>query len=499
MSDIVTRCPQCNTAFRVTENQLSVADGVVRCGSCLAVFKALDYNVNETAETDETSATIRQHIENADLQEDDLNESLIDDSDDDNGLTLNDDIYDLDIDSRNKKTSLFDRQLKPITQHTRESADESWALDMLADLEDDDDIQPLKIQRRSKEEQHQKEEPHIAPFENAQAQTDAPVTTDTPLSMESEPSALSEPLASDEEEPLDIDLSDLDIAEPHLENTPSSAPLLDDFDHERIEETKEAQIAKATEISAQEDESSSIEQLYFYHDEDEVPADEDKSSDSDHIEPYIEPFSDIGKSQISDEEIEHAMHSRTNYADENTGYLNHIQPAPVELEWYEFEHTKRWLWVVGALVTGLLLVTQVAIFRFDTLSKDPTYRPYYQTACKLFNCQLPGLIDTQKIRIVNLVVRRYIDEPEKAMEIDLILLNNADFTQPYPAIRLEFSGANNPLIAARNLQPAEYLRGELAGATLMPANQPIQLSLAIIDPGEAAENYQLTVIKAAPR
>ncbi len=36
-----TRCPQCGTAFRITADQLRVAAGDVRCGSCAQVFNAL--------------------------------------------------------------------------------------------------------------------------------------------------------------------------------------------------------------------------------------------------------------------------------------------------------------------------------------------------------------------------------------------------------------------------------------------------------------------------
>ncbi|WP_392885098.1 DUF3426 domain-containing protein [Pseudomonas migulae] len=36
----VTQCPHCQTSFRVSHAQLSVARGVVRCGSCLQVFNA---------------------------------------------------------------------------------------------------------------------------------------------------------------------------------------------------------------------------------------------------------------------------------------------------------------------------------------------------------------------------------------------------------------------------------------------------------------------------
>ena len=38
--DNVTRCPRCQTSFRVTDVQLNAAGGAVRCGSCLEVFQA---------------------------------------------------------------------------------------------------------------------------------------------------------------------------------------------------------------------------------------------------------------------------------------------------------------------------------------------------------------------------------------------------------------------------------------------------------------------------
>lgn len=40
MTTHITQCPHCSTAFRVSAEQLSVAKGAVRCGSCLKVFRA---------------------------------------------------------------------------------------------------------------------------------------------------------------------------------------------------------------------------------------------------------------------------------------------------------------------------------------------------------------------------------------------------------------------------------------------------------------------------
>ena len=45
----ITRCPHCQTTFRIRLEQLAKAKGAVRCGSCLQVFKAGDHFVSDQA------------------------------------------------------------------------------------------------------------------------------------------------------------------------------------------------------------------------------------------------------------------------------------------------------------------------------------------------------------------------------------------------------------------------------------------------------------------
>jgi predicted Zn finger-like uncharacterized protein len=48
---MLTRCPGCATAFRVTPEQLKVRQGKVRCGKCATVFNALESLADEAPET----------------------------------------------------------------------------------------------------------------------------------------------------------------------------------------------------------------------------------------------------------------------------------------------------------------------------------------------------------------------------------------------------------------------------------------------------------------
>ena len=46
---LATRCPHCNTTFRVVEDQLKLYSGIVRCGVCHEIFNATDYIVDDSA------------------------------------------------------------------------------------------------------------------------------------------------------------------------------------------------------------------------------------------------------------------------------------------------------------------------------------------------------------------------------------------------------------------------------------------------------------------
>ncbi len=45
LEPLITQCPTCRTRFRVTESQLDIAGGRVRCGACLSVFTGIEHLV----------------------------------------------------------------------------------------------------------------------------------------------------------------------------------------------------------------------------------------------------------------------------------------------------------------------------------------------------------------------------------------------------------------------------------------------------------------------
>jgi predicted Zn finger-like uncharacterized protein len=72
-------CPYCQTVFKLTEEQLEVADGMVRCGMCHDVFNAL-HNIDKPFDDDNEPkvAPVETAIENLTSSLSDKNETLSD-------------------------------------------------------------------------------------------------------------------------------------------------------------------------------------------------------------------------------------------------------------------------------------------------------------------------------------------------------------------------------------------------------------------------------------
>lgn len=171
-----------------------------------------------------------------------------------------------------------------------------------------------------------------------------------------------------------------------------------------------------------------------------------------------------------------------------------LEPEPLEVDWQEpGAWRRRLLWPLLALIALLSLLAQVAWLEFDRLSRVEPYRSAYGIACRIVGCQLPELLDRSQIHTSNLLVRSH-PEIADALQVDVILQNNAPFEQTFPVLELTFTNLRSEPVASRRLEPADYLGGELAGRDKMPVRQPIHIALEIADPGSEAVSYHITIV-----
>lgn len=163
-----TKCPHCGSTFRISDAQLAAKGGSVRCGSCLQVFRADQHLVGAASVTTTPPATAKPKAKGTgdeswalDLIGEKSGADKRSDLAGDDEFGFSDDEVDAFIDSgadikappAQGKSLRFDDELSDLldeageglplgseehTDRISESADESWAKDILSELADEE-------------------------------------------------------------------------------------------------------------------------------------------------------------------------------------------------------------------------------------------------------------------------------------------------------------------------------------------------------------------------
>ncbi|MBA6135978.1 MULTISPECIES: DUF3426 domain-containing protein [Pseudomonas] len=440
----VTQCPHCQTSFRVTHHQLSVARGVVRCGHCLQVFNAakqlLEQNrANAPAVAAPVPAVPAEPlIEQAPPPEPAV--EVRNDRPDDAWALTAQALDELDLD---KELERLERRGQPApTRPTNLDGGLQARRDELHPDEHADDLFGTATDE---------------PFEPQQPAEAAPVL------LEPEPLALDlEPAPGERTEPtlgsnLDLEIDDEPPVHraPEIDEQPAFSEPLGASDDEIPEKG----------LSARDDEPLAL-HLSARDDEPDEPLPGGR------LEPGLasKPERPVRKEPLVD-----------------------VVDDPLQLGWEKPAPNwgKRLLWGFLTLLAAGLLAFQYVWFHFDEMARQDQYRPIFQQICPMVGCQVPTRVDIARIKSSNLVVRSHPDF-KGALIVDAIIYNRAPFSQPFPLLELRFADLNGQLIASRRFKPSEYLSGELAGRGDMPSQTPIHIALDILDPGPKAVNYSLS-------
>lgn len=515
---MITRCPVCDTSFRITEAQLHTAKGAVRCGSCLQIFKAMDNLVPPRGAGKEVPAATR-HAGPAQGTK-----------------------------PRPKIPTAGSTLSRPGTASTGAAASaadytQEEGLDLAASLPAaGKEALEAAAPSSAKSEESWQQGFDMADVSDHDGQENM-LRFDQAAIDDSEESPDDRIFADDLMISDDMSLNDDNASRSNIFEDGLNDSFLDLdawaeekslFDHER----KPGKYPDDDEQVAP-DESWAIE-LLEEDDEPASPTPPSQAPGKSNIAPAIDDeLSDLGEPEVAEGD-DYGNYSRANsgsfsarddhdfdlfgdsevrredraltatdvpadtnddypdaddylgaYDDDNDRHalLSGIEPEPVEFAVYQGRDWRGKLaWASAAMLGLLLLIGQFAWLQFDSLSRTQPYRDIYGSICPMIGCQLPSLAAPDKIRTSNLVVRSH-PHAEGALMVDTILLNTASFHQPFPDLVLNFSNIHGEMLASRRFTPGEYLAGELAGRTNMPSNQPVHLSLEIVDPGPDAINY----------
>lgn len=189
-SSLQTRCPKCETRFRVTDAQLSVAGGKVRCGNCMAVFNAVEHQVKggtSGAETTPPSPVAEKQAPQSEQNftaDDDL--IFADNPEEDAAegpyagtkLTFSDDELSDSFRTVNEaRTGSFETE----DDDNQETIDESWAEAMLSDDTParKPEPAPQPVEDQPEKQPEEPPEPQISGF-SAEKKEEEPAEEQTP-------------------------------------------------------------------------------------------------------------------------------------------------------------------------------------------------------------------------------------------------------------------------------------------------------------------------------
>lgn len=150
-------------------------------------------------------------------------------------------------------------------------------------------------------------------------------------------------------------------------------------------------------------------------------------------------------------------------------------------------------WFVASLSMIGIGFLQYVYFNKNLYAQNEAYRPWYLSACRYIGCDLPEYDRIELLKTRELIVRTHPSEPD-ALTVDVLLSNNGDFRQLFPGLELTFFNIQGEKAASRVFTVSEYLGGELRGLRYIPARTEVRLSLELVDPGNEALGYEMQVV-----
>lgn len=468
MADLITRCPKCSTAFRITEDLIKSAKGVVRCGSCLNVFNATEYLVKKPGDTTSKSQSVPMSKVISDLENMAKTTQTVHKTAASHAVASNSPSNKLKkpqvISAESKLNSpskddaaLFERKSSETSGQLSEDledesdVDEAWALELLKEDEESDSPQP-QLRKVIEPDKVQ-----------VQKEVEAKPPTELPEKIEAAGNAN-----------IDLEREDDDVNAPPSPTT--AAP------EERRSAPAVAKAPLQAEPTSNATHASVSEPEEAFSSLPETPTPE--STNSLDANAALNPILD----QVPPDPL------LVNHSQESLISGIEIEPEPLDSILKERQKSlfSRIFWPSATFLALLGVIGQIFWIQFYRWNQEQPYRFIYQASCLVLDCEVPELINRQAIHTSNLVIRSH-PEAEGALLVDVIIKNKAKFEQRFPSLRLTFTDIKNNALATRRFRADEYLGGELTGMTMMPRDQGIHIGLEIVDPGPKAVSYTIAI------
>lgn len=233
MTENITRCPKCNTSFRISESHLNTAKGSVRCGSCLNIFNAKEYLISPNTSSkapaeEELLVEAQNHTQDEEelLISDDME---IDPASENQDNSFNDSLFNQ---RGSDDVNLFERDAVPEEEEKLDAQDESWALNL---LEEDEESHPQPEPPSIEQIEEQEERHNTEEFEASYYTNSFQIIDETSEQSQPEQDSVDHDSVKDLFEEEEIEEYDYSDDSPLYVQAPSNNKYLDAIEPEPVE------------------------------------------------------------------------------------------------------------------------------------------------------------------------------------------------------------------------------------------------------------------------
>ena len=493
-----TQCPKCQTCFRIAEAHLKAAKGIVRCGSCQEVFNATAHLYSNVPE-EETSPTPASPTPTPEPQEP---APAVEDY---QHIDLSPDAINAERDNMPSQDPFMESLVGKNARYN--NLDEMGDISIPGELEFSDSFINFSDQTQttsSVDSTDAKQQTNTTnPYEDT-ANVRNPVTT-------IEQDGIDE-LYQVAEQQLDENKTDDDKLKKDIEDLLSYAASLDQEPQVSDEPNK---IQTRTDELAEEFDSISDDELDLNNEQlkafgenisalPKVLSPNENQLEDIHIEPLAinDIDEEISSLSITSSEPDIAPNTDelpTSPEEEELPSPEEDIPLALRHSLENFERPKHsWLKITGLFSIIIILlvgfIAQLVYFRsYELAQKFPALIPSLTTSCHYLPCRYAGAQDVSQIQLINRDVRSHPNQ-KNALLISAAFVNQAPFSQPYPTIAVKLSDLSGHVVATRTFTPQEYLDKLYSKFLLMEAGTPVHITLAVLDPGDDAINFEFTFL-----
>ena len=159
--------------------------------------------------------------------------------------------------------------------------------------------------------------------------------------------------------------------------------------------------------------------------------------------------------------------------------------------------TRPVFWFLGIVLLLSTLSAQLAFFHRDELARrQGQVRDYVLTACRYFRCEVTLPRDLDRIVLTNTVVAPH-PQYQQVLRIRAMLVNRAEFVQPFPLLEVSLINTRGQIVARRAFEPEQYLKGGVPQARKgMPFNVVQTAELDLTSPAQRAMGYEIRLYAA---